>query len=524
MHRIWRRNVEPQVQEEKSPTDRSTLALPKVLEVFRNFGLCRKRTRQELLLTWTVPMLHNARTNRLNQKVLRTQLQDVWTWRDSCFGREDSDDEFDDLVGEKERAVCKQPPRNELWSYSGDSEWSVEENGELWSELESDDDYDWPYELLTMEEAPRQFDEGNKARLTSGNHASPAPPGTRCKVMPIRETLMWNNEAAERWSVFEVRPGEAIVRRVWVEYDVELNVHMNHSDWLKWNGSAEQGSSARRFWTTERRENDVFQWNMLHHIGSTTGALEKNWGNVGSRNWEMFHPSSRRWLQIQRRASWSGSRMWVARQSELDVCAKDGSRNAVSRNSDLGGWRWTAMRPSDRLVRTALQRVPDPKVFSLLAWGTANQKWKAGECCSKNSRKLVWRTYATTLGWNRCVSHETMYITARQCEKKSTKNMELVEERNYERWAQDCWEGSLRQRKKMELDGSDTDQVMRKAKSTPEGKWFCHQRAACDPQKRPDSRRVCDSGHCEAGAEQKRNVAVPRADSFSWISHRKHWR
>ena len=111
-------------------------------------------------------------------------------WRASCFGREDNDDEYDDLVGEQERTVWKQHPRKELWSYSGDREWSEETNGELWSELESDNDYDCPYELLTMEEAPWQFDEGKKARLTSGNHVSPAPPDTSCKVMPIRDTLM----------------------------------------------------------------------------------------------------------------------------------------------------------------------------------------------------------------------------------------------------------------------------------------------------------------------------------------------
>ena len=77
-------------------------------------------------------------------------------------------------------------------------------------------------------------------------------------------------------------------------------------------------------------------------------------------------------------------------------------------------------------------------------------------------------------------------------------------------------------RGKMKLDGGDTDQVMRKAMSTLEGKWFCHPRPACDPQKRPFPRRVCDSGHCMAGAEEKRIVAVPSADSCSWISHRKH--
>ena len=79
-------------------------------------------------------------------------------------------------------------------------------------------------------------------------------------------------------------------------------------------------------------------------------------------------------------------------------------------------------------------------------------------------------------------------------------------------------------RGKMKLDGGDTGQVMRKAMLTPEGKWLTYPRAPCDYQKRPVSRRVCDSGHCEAGAEQKRNMAVPRADCCSWTGHRKHGR
>ena len=77
---------------------------------------------------------------------------------------------------------------------------------------------------------------------------------------------------------------------------------------------------------------------------------------------------------------------------------------------------------------------------------------------------------------------------------------------------------------KMKLDGGDTGQVMRKAMLTPEGKLFTYPRAPRDYQKRPVSRRVCDSGHCEAGAEQKRNVAVPSANCCSWISHRRHGR
>ena len=40
-------------------------------------------------------------------------------------------------------------------------------------------------------------------------------------------------------------------------------------------------------------------------------------------------------------------------------------------------------------------------------------------------------------------------------------------------------------RGKMELDGGDTSQLMRKAMLTPEGKWFTYPRAPCDYQKRP---------------------------------------
>ena len=51
--------------------------------------------------------------------------------------------------------------------------------------------------------------------------------------MPIQEILMPNSEAAERSSVFSVSSGEEIVQRIWVEYDVEINVQMKHMDWLE---------------------------------------------------------------------------------------------------------------------------------------------------------------------------------------------------------------------------------------------------------------------------------------------------
>ena len=52
-------------------------------------------------------------------------------WKASCFGREDSEDEYDELVREQGGTVCKQPRRSELWSYSSIEEWSNEENDEL---------------------------------------------------------------------------------------------------------------------------------------------------------------------------------------------------------------------------------------------------------------------------------------------------------------------------------------------------------------------------------------------------------
>ena len=55
----------------------------------------------------------------------------------------------------------------------------------------------------------------------------------RCSsnMMPIQETLMLKNEAAEPSLVFNVSPGDAIVQRVWVAYDVEMTVQMNHVNW-----------------------------------------------------------------------------------------------------------------------------------------------------------------------------------------------------------------------------------------------------------------------------------------------------
>ena len=101
--------------------------------------------------------------------------------------------------------------------------------------------------------------------------------------------------------------------------------------------------------------------------------------------------------------------------------------------------------------------------------------------------------------------------------------MELIEECPDYGWrAQDC-DGSLRQRKnetwwwRHRPTDAQGDGNSRRGVVLPPAS---HMR----PPKRPVPRRVCDSGQCEAGAEQKRNVAVPNADCCSWISHRKHGR
>ena len=119
-----------------------------------------------------------------------------------------------------------------MWGQSRDKEWPDGENKEICSELIGDDDYDCPYELLKLEEAVRQFDENMRTRLARTNHGTLARPES-CKVTPVLETLMWKNESIKRSSVFEVRSGEVIVQRVWVEYDVEINVQMLHMECLE---------------------------------------------------------------------------------------------------------------------------------------------------------------------------------------------------------------------------------------------------------------------------------------------------
>ena len=234
MHQVRRRHTEPQAQEEKMPADKNS-------SVAQSSGRLQKFTilSKEKQTRNVADMNSSNAAQRKNEETKSESIahtnaarltKSTSAWKASYWGGEDSDDDCDDLVGDHEGTAHKQHQRTELWSYSSDEESSDEEKHELWSELYSDDDYDCPYELVTLEEALRQFDESKTARLASGNHASLTAPEKGYKLVATQETLMWNNEVAERSSVFHVRSGEVVVQRLWVEYHVKINVQMDYVD------------------------------------------------------------------------------------------------------------------------------------------------------------------------------------------------------------------------------------------------------------------------------------------------------
>ena len=235
MHRVRRRHTEPQAQAERMPTDKKNFNVDQKSGSLQKLTILSKEKQTRSVAdvdSSNAAQRKNEETK--SESIAHTNAARVTrstsAWKASYWGGEDSDDDCDDLVGDHEGTAHKQHQRTELWSYSRDEESSDAENDELWSELYSADDHDCPYELVTLEEALRQFDESKKARLASGNPASLTAPEKGYELVPTPETLMWNNEAAERSSVFHVRSGEAVVQRLWVEYDVEINVQMDYVD------------------------------------------------------------------------------------------------------------------------------------------------------------------------------------------------------------------------------------------------------------------------------------------------------
>ena len=235
MHRVRRRHTEPQAQAERMPTDKENFSVAQSSGSLQKVTILSKEKQTRSVAdvdSSNAAQRKNEETK--SESIAHTNAARVTrstsAWKASYWGGEDSDDDCDDLVGDHEVTAHKQHQRTEVWSYSSDEESSDEENDELWSELYSDDDYDCPYELVTLEEALRQFDESKKAILASGNHESLTVPEKGYKLVPTPETLMWNNEAAERSSVFHVRSGEVVVQRLWVESDVKINVQMDYVD------------------------------------------------------------------------------------------------------------------------------------------------------------------------------------------------------------------------------------------------------------------------------------------------------
>ena len=235
MHQIRLFDAEAQAHEEELTTDQEHSRVVQGDERFQTFRLLTKEKQ-------TGNVADAKGSNAAQRKNEETKSEGIAytnaarvtrstsAWEASYWGGEDSYDDCDDLVGDHEGTAHKQHQRTELWSYSSDEESSDEENDELWSELYCDNDYDCAYELVTLEDALRQFDGSKKARLASGNHANLTAPEKGYKLVPTPETLTWNNEAAERSSVFHKRSGEVVVQRLWVEYDVKINVQMDYVD------------------------------------------------------------------------------------------------------------------------------------------------------------------------------------------------------------------------------------------------------------------------------------------------------
>ena len=164
----------------------------------------------------------------------------------------------------------------------------------------------------------------------------------RCSsiMMPIPETLMQKNEADEPSLVFNVSPGEAIVQRVWIEYDVEMTVQMNHINWsergliesavVRLNHDAAAASFERK--SAERTMISSEGCSFILEVSTELSQRTDETWEVGSGKCPIQELEC---FQTHRSASWFEARMREARQSERDACAKDRSREAVARSSDL---------------------------------------------------------------------------------------------------------------------------------------------------------------------------------------------
>ena len=395
MHRVRRRHAEPQAQAERMPTDKENFSVAQSSGSLQGVTILSKEKQ-----TRSVPDVDSSNAaQRKNEETKSESIahtnaarvtRSTSAWKASYWGGEDSDDDCDDLVGDHEGTAHKRHQRTELWSYSSDEESSDEENDELWSELYSDVDYDCPYKLVTLEEALRQFDESKKAILASGNHESLTAPEKGCKLVPTPETLMWNNEAAERSSVFHVRSGEVVVQRLWVESDVKINVQIDYVDCperglmesaivrLNHEEAAadfEQMSAERTTLTSERcsftletrmelsqRTDETWEVEGGH---CTTQAVECNFKAIeelAALNLEGVKQDKQNWMNVRKAEagrSPHGIQTWIVEAEP----------------------QWNP-RPSTEVARTAYQRVPD-----------RNAGIKLTEASSARRQRNVWTSF-----------------------------------------------------------------------------------------------------------------------------------
>ena len=372
MHRVRRRHTGPQAQAERMPTDTENYSVAQSSGSLQKLTILSKEKQMRSVAdvdSSNAAQRKNEETK--SESIAHTNAARVTrstaAWKASYWGGEDSDDDCDDLVGDHEGTAHKQHQRTELWSYSSDEESSDEERDELWSELYSDDDYDCPYELVTLEEALRQFDESKKARLASGNHASLTAPENGYKMVPTQETLMWKNEVAERSSVLHVRSGEVVVQRLWVEYHVKIKVQMYYVDCPEHglmesaivrlnheeaSADFEQMSAERTTLSSERcsfalearmelsqRTDETWEVESGH---CTTQAVECNFKAIeelAALNLEGVKQDSQNWMNVRKAEagrSPHGIQTWIVEDEP----------------------QWNP-RPSTEVAKTAYQRVPD---------------------------------------------------------------------------------------------------------------------------------------------------------------------
>ena len=310
------------------------------------------------------------------------------SWRASCFGCEDSDDEYDHLVWEQEGTVRKHHRRSKLWSYPSNEDNSDEENDELWSELYSDDDYDCPYELVTLEEALRHFDECKKAEPAIGNHVSLTTPERSYKLMLVPENLTWNNEAAELSSVLNVRSGEAIVQRLRVKYKVERVVQMDDIDWPE-RGSIESAIVRLSNEATATNSKGLSAERTTNERCSSSLEVRTELSQRTEETWE---------VESGKRPFEEVDCVFKFTEELADLkleCVKQGNLDCMCAPKTEAERQWHGIqtfvveaepqwdpRPSTEVARTAYQRVPD-----------RNAGIKLTEASSARLKRKVWTSF-----------------------------------------------------------------------------------------------------------------------------------